>query len=221
MLATFNPRRGYRGTQVLASKQPEGPYLPWSDRAVTPPHWQCLDGTLHFDHSGAPWIVFCHEWCQIRNGSICARRLSADLRRAEGQAIHLFSATDAPWVRPLTDKENGEWLPAHGRFPAYVTDGPYLHRKPNGDLLLLWSSFGAKGYAMGLARSETGTIQGPWKQEARPIWKEDGGHGMIFRAFDNRLILTLHRPNQTPHERAVFHELTEHGKSIRLKSRRL
>jgi arabinan endo-1,5-alpha-L-arabinosidase len=218
MLATFNPGKGYRGTQVLAANRPEGPYKPWSDGPVTPRHWQCLDGTLHIDASGQPWLVFCHEWCQIRNGSICAVRLSADLRRAEGQPIHLFNATDASWVRCLTDKENSEWLPPRWHFPAYVTDGPFLHRTASGALLMLWSSFSTKGYAMGIARSESGTVEGPWIQEKKPIWKEDGGHGMIFRAFDGRLFLTLHQPNNAPHERAAFYELEEHADSIRLKA---
>lgn len=217
MLATFNPEQGYRGTQVLVSEKPEGPYVPWSDRAVTPPNWQCLDGTLHIDAQGQPWMIFCHEWCQVRNGTICAVRLSSDLKKAVGQPVHLFSATNAPWVRCLTHKENAEWLPAHGRFPAYVTDGPFLHRTADGTLLMLWSSFSTKGYAMGIARSESGTVQGPWTQEPAPIWKEDGGHGMIFRAFDGRLFLTLHQPNNSPHERAVFKELVEQDGSIRLK----
>jgi len=132
--------------------------------------------------------------------------------------VHLFSASDAPWVRCLTDKENAEWLPVHGRFPAYVTDGPFLHRTADDSLLMLWSSFTTKGYAMGIAHSESGTILGPWIQEPAPIWKEDGGHGMIFRAFDSRLFLTLHQPNETPLERAAFFELQEKDGSISLES---
>ena len=216
MFATFNPPKGYRGTQVLAADKPEGPFTPWSDKAVTPKHWQCLDGTLHVDTDGDPWIVFCHEWSQIRNGAVVAQQLSADLKQAIGTPIFLFNATDAPWVRALTDKECAEW--PTGPFPAYVTDGPFLHRTGSGSLLMLWSSFGSKGYAMGIARSESGAIQGPWVQETAPIWKEDGGHGMIFRAFDGRLFITLHQPNTTPQERAVLRELSEQDGTIQLKS---
>ena len=142
-------------------------------------------------------------------------RLTPDLRAATGTPIYLFSASDAPWVRPLTDKECAEW--PTGPFPAYVTDGPFLHRTASGTLLMLWSSFSTKGYAMGVARSESGTIEGPWVHEKEPIWKEDGGHGMIFRAFDGRLFITLHQPNEPHKERAVFRELLEEGGTIRLK----
>jgi beta-xylosidase len=215
MFATFNPGKSYRGTGVLASDKPEGPFTPRANSAITPPHWQCLDGTLHIDAKGEPWIVFCHEWCQIRNGAIVAQRLSTDLRQAIGTPVHLFSATDAPWVRALNEKECAEW--SVGPFSAYVTDGPFLHRTASGTLLMLWSSFGPEGYAMGIARSESGRVEGPWVQEKEPIWKEDGGHGMIFRAFDGKLFLTLHQPNNSPNERAVFRELIEDGGTVRLK----
>ena len=70
---------------------------------------------------------------------------------------------------------------------------------------------------MGIARSDNGTVEGLWTQEPEPIWGKDGGHGMIFRAFDGRLFLTLHQPNDTPNERPIFRELMEQGDSIRLR----
>jgi len=85
-----------------------------------------------------------------------------------------------------------------------VTDGPFLYRAQNGALLMLWSSFGAGGYAQGVARSTSGQILGPWIQEPEPLYAQDGGHGMVFRTFDGRLMLTLHRPNKTPDERPLF-----------------
>jgi len=88
----------------------------------------------------------------------------------------------------------------------------------SGSLIMLWSSRGAKGYAMGVARSDTGEVTGPWRQEAEPLWAEDGGHGMIFRALDGRLMLTLHCPNRSPNERPFFVEIEEAADGIRLKA---
>ena len=105
---------------------------------------------------------------------------------------------------------------AHLKFPVYVTDGPFLHRTANGVLLMLWSSFGSKGYAMGIARSSSGSVQGPWTQESEPLWAEDGGHGMIFRTFDGGLRLTFHTPNDSPNERAVFWKIEEDDGALRL-----
>jgi len=215
MFASFKAPQRYRGTQILVSDHPSGPYEPLTDGPVTPDEWECLDGTLYIDDHGDPWIVFSHEWVQVMNGSIWAMRLSHDLKQAAGRPVFLFCASEAPWVyRP-------GWPETQGRhsFPTYVTDGPFLYRTTNGRLLMLWSSRGPSGYAMGIARSESGSITGPWTHEDTPLWAEDGGHGMVFRAFDGRLFVTFHRPNKTPHERPFFVEIEDTGDTIRLKSK--
>lgn len=102
-------------------------------------------------------------------------------------------------------------------FPRYVTDGPFLHRLETGTLLMLWSSFGPRGYAIGLARSETARITGPWQQFEKPLWEKDGGHGMLFRTFDGGLLLTLHTPNESPKERPLFVEVEEKADGIVLR----
>ncbi len=203
MFATFTAEGARRGTQVLASAHPEGPYAPWSDGPVTPRDWECLDGTLHVDAAGDPWIVFCHEWVQVGDGEVVAQRLTPDLSAATGDPMVLFRASEAPWARPLQ----------HPRIPAgasaYVTDGPFLRRLGDGTLLMLWSSFGDAGYAMGIARSLSGDVQGPWVQSPEPIWAADGGHGMIGETLEGDLLLTLHQPNETPRERTVLRRLRE------------
>lgn len=214
MFASFKARRRYRGTQILVSDSASGPYSPLTDGPVTPPDWECLDGTLHVDRDGHPWMIFCHEWVQVHNGAMYALQLSADLKQAVGRPVFLFNASEAAWVRqPGWPKEG-----ASRRFPDYVTDGPFLHRLTNGSLIMLWSSAGPRGYAMGIAHSESGGIAGPWRQEAEPLWAENGGHGMIFQTFDARLILTFHSPNTTPEERPVFVEIKESGDSIRIRT---
>ncbi len=214
MFASFKADTRYRGTQILVSDSVSGPYTPLTDGPVTPSDWECLDGTLHVDRDGHPWIVFCHEWVQIHNGAMCAMPLSPDLKQAVGRPVFLFNASEAGWVRRPAWPKEGE----SRRFPDYVTDGPFLHRLATGSLIMLWSSIGSQGYAMGIARSETGDVPGPWKQEAAPLWAKDGGHGMIFRTFDDRLMLTFHSPNTTPAERPVFVEIEEAGDDIRIKT---
>ena len=214
LLASFKAPRHYRGTQILASDKPEGPYVPLGEGPVTPPDWECLDGTLHVDEDGKPWMVFCHEWVQIHNGAVCAIRLSQDLSRADSRPILLFSASEAAWVEHRPWPENDPRI----RFPRHVTDGPFLHRMADGGLVMLWSSVGWEGYAMGIARSQSGTVLGPWVQEEKPIWSRDGGHGMVFRRFDGQLCMTLHTPNQTPNERAVLVPVEERDGSLRVVS---
>ena len=204
MFATFKAEGVCRGTQILAADHPLGPFRPHSDGPVTPRDWECLDGTLYVDGDGRPWMVFCHEWVQIYNGTICALPLSEDLREAAGEPVELFAAKDAPWTEPV---KGGA---------GYVTDGPFLYRSRDGQLLMLWSSFRHGKYAQGVARSVSGDVLGPWVQEEEPLYNDDGGHGMLFRTFDDRLMLTLHAPNKTPDERMVLIELEESAGRLRL-----
>ena len=207
MFATFKPKTGLRGTAILKSEKVEGPYVPWSEGPVTPPDWECLDGTFYLDGQGQPWLVFCHEWTQVGDGEICVLPLSADLKAAAGKTELLFRASSAPWAQPLKGREPGRY-PVPG--PYYVTDGPNLFTPKNGGLLLLWSSFGAAGnYCIGVAASESGGLRGPWKQSEKPLYEADGGHGMVFSTPSLKLYLTVHSPNKSPLERPIFVEIYE------------
>jgi hypothetical protein len=192
MLASFKAPGRCRATHALVADHPEGPYRPVSPEPLTPRDWECLDGTLHVEE-GRPWLVFCHEWLQIRDGTICAVPLSDDLSRPIGEPLLLFRASQSPWTR-----ENDS-----GKAVGRVTDGPWLHRADDGSLLLLWSSFADQWrYGLAIARS-SGGLRGPWFHHEQPLVADDGGHGMLFRTFAGELRLSLHRPNSTT-ERAHF-----------------
>lgn len=211
MFATFLRKdNGLRGTAILVSDSLMGPFVPHSEGPVTPEEWFSLDGTLYVDEEGKPWMVFCHEWVQVADGEVCAVRLTEDLRAAAGDPVVLFRASEAPWTTSLQ----------HPRYPGrenYVTDGTYVVRTADGVLLMLWASFKDNLYAQGIARSTSGTITGPWVQEEKPIYENDGGHGMIFETFDGQKMLTLHTPNKTPLERPIFIPITERDGAIRVK----
>ncbi|MCM3160794.1 glycoside hydrolase family 43 protein [Metabacillus litoralis] len=207
MLASFKAEGVSRGTQILVADDPLGPFHPHSDGPVTPKDWECLDGTLYIDNNDQPWMVFCHEWMQIKIGTIDAIKLSESLDRAIGEPITLFSAIEAPWVTQMPLPEEARILYPDASY--YVTDGPFLHRCQDGSLLMLWSSFKNGMYAQGIAVSLSGEIQGPWVQNEDPIFESDGGHGMIFRTFEGQLKLALHSPNDSPNERPIFIDLNE------------
>ncbi len=201
MFASFRNQDGMRGTGVLRGKTVLGPYEPWSEGPVTPSHWMSLDGTLYLDKENKPWLVFCHEWVQIGDGTVCALPLSMDLRQAIGDPIQLFSSSEALWSREAESKSN--------RIKGYVTDGCNLFQHADKSLLLLWSCMGEEGYCIGYARSLTGDLLGPWEQCSSPLYSKDGGHGMIFKDKNGQLFLSIHAPNRTPEERARFIPLKE------------
>jgi arabinan endo-1,5-alpha-L-arabinosidase len=199
LFASFKASGICRGTQILAADSPRGPFRPVSAGPATPPEWECLDGTLFVAADGNPWLVFCHEWVQVGDGEICALPLSEDLSSAVGEPVVLFRASQAPWVKGIESK---------GRR-GYVTDGPWQQRLPGGELLMLWSGFSAGGYSIGVARSASGKLPGPWLQDDRPLYSNDGGHCMTFRDFGGNLWLSFHQPNGSPDERPRFMPLVE------------
>lgn len=204
MFATFKPKDGRRGTAVLRSESPLGPFVPWSSGPVTDARWECLDGSLYIE-DGKPWMIFCHEWQQVHDGEICAVPLTEDLRQADGEPTLLFCASEARWSKPLP-KRAGE---------NYVTDGPFMYKTSGGDLLMLWSSFGETGnYCIGTARSDNGKLSGRWIQSKMPIYEADGGHGMLFK-IGGKLYLAIHTPNTTPDERPIFVAMEEFEGGIR------
>ena len=210
MFASFKSNERRRGTAILRAESPLGPFVPWSDGPVTPPEWACLDGTFYVDENGAPWMVFCHEWVQAGDGTVCAIPLTADLRGAAGSPTVLFHASEADWCS-LKHHSSG--------IDGYVTDGPFLRRLADGSLVCLWSSFSEHGYTEAQARSESGTLQGPWRQ-VPPLFWADGGHGMVFQSFEGELLLALHSPNIHLEERPCFYPVREaDGRLVACESR--
>ncbi len=195
------PEKTARGTQVLVADSPMGPFRPFANRSHTDPNLMALDGTLWVE-DGIPYMIYCHEWVQVRNGTIDLVRLRDNLSGVAGPPITLFKASDAPWTPEGRDR--------------HVTDGPCLYRTRTGRLLMIWSSFTDSGYTTGIAASKSGRVQGPWVHQPDPLFRDDGGHGMVFRGFDGTLRLLLHCPNRSPDERARLFELTDAGDTIRI-----
>ena len=68
---------------------------------------------------------------------------------------------------------------------------------------------------MRVATSASGTLAGPWIQQKEPLFEDDGGHPMLFRAFDGRLLMAIHQPNRRT-ERARLFEMDDSGDGVRL-----
>lgn len=203
MFATFTRENGLRGTFSLVSDNPSGPFTLHSKKALTPSEWECLDGTLYIDKNGEPYLVFCHEHTQIIDGTVCYVKLNDELTESIGNAEYIFSGS-SPYF--IDKKPEGE---------HYITDGPFMYRTKNGELLMIWSTFINHKYSQCIAKSDNGEITGSF-EHLPPLITDDGGHGMIFEA-DGRLLLTFHTPNKTLDERPTFIELKDDGNTLILK----
>lgn len=192
MFATFADQHKGLGTAILIAESPMGPFRMWSDGYVTPKKWRCLDGTLYISKDKKFYMIFCHEWKEIHDGTICGIELSQDLRKSVGKPFVLFHASEAkPFVKKYM-------------FRNYVTDGPFLIRTEDEKLHMLWSTNAKSGYVEAMAHSDTNDIQGKWSIDKDVLYSRDGGHGMIFRGKDGIYYLVLHSPNIFKKEHPVF-----------------
>lgn len=195
------PARVRRASQVLVADSPLGPFKAFSNEPTLPADMITLDGTLWVE-DGEPWMIYCHEWVQVVNGTVEMIRLKDDLSATVGEPRLLFRGSSAPWGRPS---------PEHGCF---VTDGPWIHRSKSGKLFMPWSSFSKTGYTVGVAVSDSGKLAGPWVQHEEPLYSDDGGHSMLFTRFDGQLMMTLHTPNGGPQTRIRLFEIEDTGETL-------
>lgn len=200
MLATFTRENGLRGTHILRSASPLGPFEPHGNVCLTPEDWECLDGTLYVAPDGTPYLVFCHEHTQIVDGTVCYVRMSNDLTYTLGEVHTLFAASSPEWADRLPNGEH------------YVTDGPFMYRTRIGELLMLWSTFIGGKYAVCTLRFAHGVL-GDDFEHLPPLSVEDGGHAMIF-SDDAHTYMTYHMQNTNGNEFPVFFELCDLGDSI-------
>lgn len=172
-----------RASHVLVSDNPDGPFVPMADSTYLPANKSTLDATFWIE-DGKPYMIYCHEWVQNQNGTVEKIEMKPDLSGTVGQGKILFRASDAPWSRENTKDGSIQ--------PNKVTDGPYVFRTNTGRLGMIWTSWIYDVYTQGVAYSKSGTLDGPWGQEAKPITPPNFGHGMIFKTFDGKTIMSLH-----------------------------
>lgn len=214
LFATYRSKAsGKRGTAIFKSESPTGPFELWSDGHITPKSIDCIDGTLYIDKSGQPWMVYVNEWTSSPDevGEMAAAKLSEDLKTFISEPITLFRARNHIWTTGI------------------VTDGPAFYRTENGRLIMLWSNISKSGgYAVGMAVSDNGEIDGNWIHypeafyERGDAFEYDGGHPMIFKTLDGQIIMSIHSPNgwiDGVFETAKFLELEDTGDMLKIKDK--
>lgn len=115
-----------------------------------------------------------------------------------------------PWAIPVPFAEKEFGL----KGDVYFTDGPTVYKKSNGTLVILWSGWGVKGYAVGISVSESGNVMGPWKHLDTPVFDENGGHGMMFTSAEGQLHYVLHYPNEWYHEHPLILKVLDRDDTI-------
>ena len=175
----------HRGCAIWRSSSPEGPFVEITGGHITPSDWDAIDGTLYVDELGDPWMFFVHEWTSMPDkvGRMAVARLSDDLTHFVSEPKDIFGAKDPKWAN------------------SGCTDGPFMYKTKDGQLLMLWSTFLGRDYCVAIARSKSGRADGEWCHDEKLLFSKemnegtDGGHGMLFRDSNGTAYLAIHSPN--------------------------
>lgn len=209
LIATFGSSEK-KGIQILISDKPDGTFHPLTKEPITPKDQACLDGTL-YTGGMHPVLIYSHSVPEELRGAICAMELTDDLRapmhymdnQKTPKVNVLFYTQDVSWTRPIPFAKDE----FHVGGDAYFSDGPYVIRdETDGSLLMIWSSWGENGYSMGISRSSSGSIEGPWIHDTKPFI-QGGGHGMIFTDNKGNKNLVYHSPNTFGEERTIIQQI--------------
>lgn len=211
MLASFTMQNGLLGNYILQSDSPLGPFVPLTDRAITPGEQSCIDGTLYVQ-DGVPYIIYSHDWpdhyVAVEDayiGEICAAQLREDLSEIVGEPWVLFASNESPISKAT---------PHHTVYNdqncvRYGSDAPFVQKLTDGSLILTWSPYLNDNYVVLSVISKNGDIKGPWVHMEKPLFDKNGGHAMFFDACDGRHCMCLHAPEQENCERAHIFEVEQ------------
>lgn len=192
MLASYySSETEHRGCAIFKSDLPDGPFNEITNGHITPEDWDAIDGTFYVDEDNQPWLIFVREWTSTEDkiGRMVAAKLSEELTHFISEPIELFRADAPTWSR------------------GHITDGCFMYKTEDNQLLMLWSNFDEFGYCVGIAKSQNGKVDGVWTQEEDVLFSKtsvgqyDGGHGMVFSDFDGQMYLSIHSPNTATSER--------------------
>lgn len=136
------------------------------------------------------------------------------MKTPAGEPVTLFTAKEAPWAKPVPFA-----MEAFGLDEMYFSDGPSLLKLEDGLLYMIFSSWSVNGYAVGVALSEFGCVNGPWALQTEPLYPQSRGPGMFFRDTEGRLLLTLHHPNDPLQEHPHFWKIHFENRKLALSDR--
>ena len=194
-----------RGTEISVCDTPDGTFLPISNKPATPSDRSCIDGTLYVE-GDTPYLVYSADWPHNYDqehdyyvGEIWAVQLREDLKEQAGEPFLLFRSNEAPCSKiPAVHEYRGKTVTRFG------SDAPYLIRLQDGTLYLTWSPIPDNNYIVAAAVSDNNSIKGNWIHLEKPLFDQNGGHGMFFYDLGGNRKLCLHCPERPPYERALF-----------------
>lgn len=137
--------------------------------------------TFCIDDFGAGYMIYNHQGEQNGDGTVQIIRYTDDLGRRMGEAYIMFTASMVPW----------SWVEVNGKKESSpIIESPCLFYSGKEGMGMLFTANVGDRKAVGVAYSETGTLNGPWKVEEKPLL--EGVHGAaMFNDYDGTLVMVV------------------------------
>lgn len=178
-MATFETSE-YHSCATLVADDIEGPYrtidnksflLDMSEKAGHP--------TFCNDEFGAGYMIYDHLGESCGDGTVQIVLYNDNLGCRLGEAYIMFTASQIPWSRKMDNGENGL---------LSILESPFLFYPSGNGLGILFTAYAGGEKAVGVAYSETGTLNGPWIIDDEPLLKGFESVSM-FSDYDGTLVM--------------------------------
>lgn len=185
-MATFEPGGASavrKSSVALVSDAVTGPYKTIDASAVLLDVREvAIAPTFCTDYFNAGYMIYCHDGEQNGDAAVQIIRFSDDFARRLGEAYIMFTASQVPWSGRVVDGK---------RVFSPVIEAPCLFACGDDDMGLLFTTYVGDERRVGVAYSETGTLNGPWLVEDKPLIEENVGGAMLFNDYDGTLVMVV------------------------------
>lgn len=168
---------GRRSCTTLVSNSITGPYRTIdSEKFLLDETEMAAHPTFCHDEYGVGYMIYNHMGEQNGDGTVQIVRYTENLGRRMGEAYVMFTASQVPW-------ERGDGFEA-------TMESPDIFYSGEDGLGILFTAYAGDEKAVGVAYSETGTLDGPWALEKEPLLVGACGASM-FKDYDGTLVMVV------------------------------
>lgn len=133
------------------------------------------------DEYGSAYMIYNRQGVQDEDATLQIVLYNSNLARRLGEAYIMLKASDVPW--PCVEKESEkEALP--------LIESPYLFNCGDESMGMLFVAYYGTEKALGVAYSQTGTLNGPWIAEEKPLI-EGVSSAAMFDDYDGTLVILV------------------------------
>lgn len=187
-MATFEPGNASvveKSSVALVADDITGPYRTIDrDAVLLDAREVAVHPTFCTDYLDVGYMIYCHDGRQNGDAAVQIIRFTEDLGRRMGEAYTMFNASQVAW--------SGDAVGGVRKFSP-VIEAPCLFYCGDGMMGIMFTTYAGGERRVGAAYSETGTLNGPWVVDEKPLLDENVGGAMLFKDYDGTLVMVVEK----------------------------